>query len=249
VRRFIVLFVLLLTACGTPGTIQQPTAVPTAPAVPPTSAASADPCAAEALQSYRAAYGDIIGRWNTVLIEAGRTSPENLKGPIEHLQGLAAELNALTPPPCARSAHEATAQSMRQTIEGYQNLMTQKAIGDSLRNAIDLLARAQAEVAALPGTPVPTATPVPTLTPLPTFTPLPTVTPTNTPTPTATPQPRAGVISSRQTQLFPSATSTTPIKTLFRGTAVQVFELAKGRLHIRVGSTEGWVSAGAVQLR
>ena len=238
-RRFIVLFVLLLTACGTPGTVQQPTAVPTAPAVPPTSAASADPCAAEALQSYRAAYGDILGRWNNALIEAGRTRPENLKGPIEHLQGIAAELNALTPPPCARNAQ----------AEGYQSLLAQKAIGDSLRNAIDLLARAQAEVAALPGTPVPTATPVPTLTPLPTFTPLPTVTPTNTPTPTATPQPRAGVISSKQTQLFASATSTTPIKTLFRGTAVQVFELAKGRLHIRVGSTEGWVSAGAVQLR
>jgi len=246
VRRFILLFVLLLAACGTPATVQQPTAVPVSPVVVPT---VNDPCSTLALQSYRAAYGDVIGRWNTALIEAGQTQPASLQSAIERLQSISAEFAGLKPPPCAQSAHDATSQSMQQAIGGYQSLMAQQPVGDSLRDAIDLLARAQEAVAALPGTPVPTATTEPTLTPLPTFTPMPTNTPTSTPTPTATPKPRAGVISSRQTQLFETATSTTPIKTLFRGASVQVFELSKGRLHIRTASLDGWVSQGAVQLR
>lgn len=245
-RRFIILFVLLLAACGTPATVQQPTAVPASPVVVPT---VDDPCATFALQAYRAAYSDVVGRWNTALIEAGQTQPASLQGPIDRLQSIAGEFAALYPPPCAQSAHEATSQSMQQAIGGYQSLMAQKPVGDVLSNAIDQLARAQEAVSALPGTPVPTATTEPTLTPLPTFTPIPTSTPTSTPTPTATPEPRAGVISSRQTQVFETATSTTPIKTLFRGASVQVFELSKGRLHIRTATLDGWVSQGAVQLR
>jgi hypothetical protein len=246
VRRFILLFVLLLAACGTPAVVQQPTAVPVSPVAVPT---VDDPCGTLALQSYRAAYSDVVGRWNTALIEAGQTQPASLQSAIDRLQSISGEFAGLKPPRCAQSAHEATIQSMRQAIGGYQSLMAQQPVGDALRNAIDQLARAQEAVAALPGTPVPTATTEPTLTPLPTFTPIPTSTPTNTPTPTATPKPRAGVISSRQTQVFETATSTTPIKTLFRGASVQVFELAKGRLHIRTASLDGWVSQGAVQLR
>jgi hypothetical protein len=247
VRRFIILFVLLLAACGTPATVSQPTAVPVSPvaAVPTVD----EPCATVALQSYRAAYSDVVGRWNTALIEAGQAQPASLQGPIDRLQSIFAEFAALKPPRCAQSAHDATSQSMRQAIGGYQSLMAQQPVGNALRDAIDQLARAQEAVVALPGTPVPTATSAPTLTPLPTFTPIPTFTPTSTPTPTATPKPRAGVISSRQTQLFETATSTTPIKTLLRGVAVQVFELQKGRLHIRTASLDGWVSQGAVQLR
>jgi hypothetical protein len=249
VRRFIVLFVLLLVACGAPGTVQQPTAVPASPAAAPTTVAAADPCSVQDLQAYRAVYNEVVGRWNTALIQAGQTPPASLQGPIDHLQSIADEFAKLNPPPCARPPHDETAQSMQQTIGGYKNLMAQQAVGATLRDAIDQLLRAQIEIAALPGTPVPTATTAPTLTPLPTFTPLPTLTPTNTPTPTATPQPRPGVISSRQTQVFETATSTVPIRTLFRGTQVQVFELQKGRLHIHVGKLDGWVSQGAVQLR
>jgi hypothetical protein len=219
------------------------------PATAAPSATTSDPCPTADLQSYRGAYNEIIGRWTTAVVAASQTSPGDLKAPIEQLQKIHGELLALTPPPCAQQAHSKTLQAMKQTIEGYENLMAQKDIGQTLRAALDLLSLAQAEVSALPATPVPTSTPVPTLTPLPTLTPVPTLTPTPTATPTPTPAPRAGVITSRQAQLFDSPSSTTPFKTLYRGTQVLVFELQKGRLHIRAGNTEGWIGQGSVALK
>ena len=245
-RRFIVLFFALLVACGTPDTIARPTAMPVVPATP---VATADPCAPEALQAYRIAYNTITDRWSAALIEAGQASIQDLKIPIDQLQQIHDALAALTPPECARHAHDVTMQAMKQTIEGYRNIMAQKDAGQMIRTGIDMIAGARDQVNALPGTPVPTATPAPTNTPLPTYTPLPTATPTATPSATPTPAPRPGVISSRQAQLFDSPTSTTPIKTLLRGTEVLVFELQRGRLHVRAGDSEGWVSQGAVQLR
>jgi hypothetical protein len=249
-RRTIILFALLLTACGTPGTVASPTSAPTAA---PTAAAAvaADPCGQAALQVYRTSYNDIINRWGAAAIRAGNAQAADLKTPIADLQKIADELAALAPPACAQQAHSASVEAMRSTIGGYQNLMAQKDVGSTIRNGIDMLADARVRVNALPGQPAPTPTalptftPAPTFTPPPTFTPTPTTTPTATPPPTATPEPRNGVLSSKA-QVFETSSSTNPVKTLLKGTAVLVFEAQKGRIHIRAGNVEGWVSQGAV---
>jgi hypothetical protein len=57
------------------------------------------------------------------------------------------------------------------------------------------------------------------------------------------------VIDTKNAQVFESPTSTTPIKSLPRGTRVLVFELLKSRLHIKAGDVEGWVSQGAVAIQ
>jgi hypothetical protein len=244
-RRFIVIlfFALLLVACGTP--TGDPAAAPTA--VP--AAASADPCAPTDLQAYRAAYGQIYNRWGVALIAAGKARPENLQTPIGQLQTISSELVALKPPVCAQRANDETAQAMKQIIQGYENLAAGKDVGQMLSHGIDMLSLARDRVNALPGDLVPTATQVPTKTPLATSTPTSTPEPTSTPTATPTPEPRNGVIDSRIVQVYDSPSSTTPIKTLVRGTKVQVFELQKGRLHIKAGNIEGWVSQGTVVIR
>ncbi|HEU5100726.1 MAG TPA: hypothetical protein VFU22_16975 [Roseiflexaceae bacterium] len=249
-RRYIVLFILLLTACGTPGTLAPPTAAPaTAPA------AGADPCGEAALQTYRRSYNEILSRWGDATIQAGSVSPADLRQPIDQLQKIISELAALTPPECAQAAHSASVEAMRTTLRGYQELLAQKNVGATIRNGIDLLADAQLRVNALPGAPAPTPTdlptntPKPTFTPAPTFTPLPTNTPTITPLPTATALPRNGVISSSRTQVYESATSDIPVKTLLKGTPVLVFEAIKSRIHIRAGEVEGWISATAVEIK
>ena len=245
-RRYIILFVLVLTACGTPATDTPPTAAPTAAPV-----AAADPCGDAALQAYRRSYNNIIGRWGTATVQAGKAPPANLKQPIEELQKLIDELAALTPPPCAQPAHSASVEAMRTTLRGYQDLFAQKNVGATIRNGVDLLADAQLRIRALPGQPAPTPTDLPTITPWPTvtpiatFTPRPTNTPTITPPPTATAEPRKGVLSSKA-QMYETAISLNPVKTLLKGTPVLVFEAQKGRIHIRAGDVEGWVPQGAV---
>lgn len=249
-RRYIALFILLLTACGTPATVAPPTPVPaTAPA------AAADPCGEAALQAYRRSYNEIIGRWGNATIQAGQVSSTELQKPIDELQKTVDELAALTPPECAQPAHNASVEAMRTTLRGYQELLAQKNVGATIRNGIDLLADAQLRVNALPGQPAPTPTdlptntPPPTFTPAPTFTPLPTKTPTITPQPTATALPRNGVISSSRTQVYAAADSDVPIKTLLKGTPVLVFETVKNRIHIRAGDIEGWVSHTALEIK
>jgi hypothetical protein len=139
-------------------------------------------------------------------------------------------------------------------LRGYQDLSAQKNVGATIRNGIDLLADAQLRINALPGQPAPTPTdlptntPAPTVTPAPTSTPRPTNTPTATPLPTATAEPRKGVLSSKA-QVYETATSDNPVKTLLKGTPVLVFEAQKGRIHIRAGDVEGWVSQGAVLIK
>lgn len=240
-RRFIVVFVLLLAACGSPATVAQPTVVPTA-----APAAASDPCADEALRPYRNSYNDIIDRWGDAVIQAGRAPAAELQPAIDKMQGIADELSKLEPPQCARAAHSQSLEAMQLAIKGYQTLLAQKDVGSMIRDSIDTLADARTKVAALPSTPVPTPTAEPTNTPLPTYTPLPTITPTFTPVPTATPEPRHGVISSKTVQVFETATSTQPIKTLLRDTPVLVFEVQKGRIHIRADNIEGWVQQSSV---
>ncbi len=247
-RRYIVLFVLLLTACGTPATVAPQTSAPNASTAPAAGSTAAGPCAVGDLQAYRSKYDGIIDRWGDAALVAGQAKPANLQTPIANLQKIADDLAALTPPICAQQAHQESLDAMRMSIAGYQTLMAQKEVGQTIRNAIDQLADARAKVGALPGTPAPTPTALPTKTPAPTYTPLPTNTPTSTPVPTATPLPRRGVIASR-TQLYDSPASTVPIKTLLKDTPVLVFELQKGRLHIRAGATEGWVSQGSVLIK
>jgi hypothetical protein len=248
-RRYIVLFVLLLTACGTPATVAPPTAAPTS-----APAAAADSCGDAALQAYRRSYNEIINRWGAATIQAGNVSPADLEQPIEELQKIVDDLAAVMPPACAQPAHSASVEAMRTTLRGYQELQAQRNVGATIRNGIDLLADARLRVNALPGlpeptpTPLPTNTPMPTFTPAPTFTPLPTNTPTVTPPPTATPEPRNGVISGR-TQVFETATSDIPVKTLVKGTPVLVFEALKGRIHIRAGDVEGWVAQSVVEIQ
>jgi hypothetical protein len=248
-RRYIILFVLLLTACGTPATDISPTAAPTAAPV-----AAADSCGDAALQAYRRSYNDIIGRWGAATVLAGKVPPADLKQPIEELQKLVDDLAAVTPPACAQPAHSASVEAMRTTLRGYQDLSAQKNVGATIRNGIDLLADAQLRINALPGQPAPTPTdlptntPAPTVTPAPTSTPRPTNTPTATPLPTATAEPRKGVLSSKA-QVYETATSNNPVKTLLKDTPVLVFEAQKGRIHIRAGDVEGWVSQGAVLIK
>jgi hypothetical protein len=248
-RRYIILLVLLLTACGTPATGTPPTAAPTAAPV-----AAADPCGDAALQAYRRSYNDIISRWSAATVQAGKVPPAGLKQPIEELQKLVDDLAAVTPPPCAQPAHSASVEAMRTTLRGYQDLFAQKNVGATIRNGVNLLADAQRRINALPGQPAPTPTdlptdtPAPTVTPAPTFTPRPTNTPTATPPPTATAEPRKGVLSSKA-QVYETAISNNPVKTLLKGTPVLVFEAQKGRIHIRAGDVEGWVPQGAVLIK
>src|SRR5262245_14570042 len=247
-RRLILIlfFALLLVACGTP-TGGPPADNPTAAPAPV--AASADPCASTELQAYRAAYSQLYNRWGTALIAAGKARPADLRAPIGQLQSISSELTALKPPACAQRANDETAQAMKQIIQGYENLLAGKEVGQMLAHGIDMLAVARQRVNALPDELAPTATQAPTNTPAPTSTPTNTPAPTSTPTNTPTPEPRHGLIDSRVVQVYDSPSSTTPIKTLVRGTKVLVFELQKGRLHVKAGDIEGWVSQGAVVIQ
>jgi hypothetical protein len=251
-RRLFVflLFAMFLAACGAP----ESSAAPVATAVQsssPAAAATAEtgPCGPTALQSYRATYSDIYSRWSLAMITAGKVRPTDLGTPIDLLQKISAEVAALSPPQCAQQANAETTQAMKQIIAGYQSLRDGKSVGDDLTSGIDMLALARDKVNALPGTLEPTRTPAPTVTPLPTFTPIPTNTPTSTPTPSPTPKPHNGIIDTKNAQVFDSPTGTTPIKTLVRGTRVLVFELQRGRLHIKAGAIDGWVSQSAVLIQ
>jgi hypothetical protein len=240
-RYIVVLFALLIAACGVPATDAPPTAAPAAPA-----AANAGPCSEGTLQAYRNAYNGIIDRWGDVAIKAGQTEPAELQPQIDAMQKISDELAALTPPSCAQPAQAESLEAMQLAIGGYRTRLAQKDVGTAIRDSIDQLSDARSRVAALPGTPEPTPTAAPTSTPLPTFTPLPTATPTSTPVPTATPEPHQGVISSKQAQVFENATSTQPVKTLMRDTPVLVFEVVKGRVHIRAADVDGWVAQSSV---
>jgi hypothetical protein len=248
-RRFIFVLVsgLLLVACGTPAS-GAATVNPTPPPAP-AAAAPAGPCADTDLQTYRAAYSDIYNRWSVVLIAAGRARAEDLKAPVEQLQAISGELEKLSPPACAQQANAETGQAMKQIIEGYQSLMAGKDVGQMVSHGIDMLALSRARVNALPEKLAPTATSMPSETPAPTQTPTATPVPTSTPTFTPTPEPRNGVIDSKLAQVFDSPSANAPIKSLARGTLVKVFELQKGRLHIKVGNIDGWVSQGTVVIR
>jgi hypothetical protein len=244
-RRFIVLFVLLLAACGTPATVSQPTVVQS------TASASSDgdPCGTTALGAYRNTYNSIIDRWGDAVLAAGQASKAQLQPAIASLEKIAGEMEGLAAPPCAAPAHAESLEAMRLAINGYQTLMAQQDAGTKIRDSIDLLADARIKVAALPGTPEPTPTVPPTSTPLPTFTPVPTITPTATPEPTPTLMPRIGILTSKTVQVFETSTSTQPIKTLTRNTEVEVYEAAKGRIHIRIGSLDGWVSQSSLVMK
>src|SRR5690349_13791067 len=132
--RFIVilLFTLPLVACGTPASGAATATITAAPAPAATSAASAGPCSPSELQAYRAAYSDVYNRWGVALIAAGKARPEDLKTPIEQLQGISSELSTLRPPACAQQANAETTQAMKQIIEGYQSLMAGKEVGQML---------------------------------------------------------------------------------------------------------------------
>jgi|GEM_PF-1870760 hypothetical protein len=245
-RVFILLMLtcLYLTACGvSDNTTVLVNAQPTTASEP---RAAQDPCQASALSSYRNRYSALYNRWTLTMIEAGNTKPADLQIPIAHLEGLLTDLRALKPPPCAEVANQETLQAMQSIIASYQNLYNGNQIGSSLTSAIDQLVVAHDHIIALPGTPRPTATPLPSPTIIPTVTPIPTNTPTATPTPSPTPKPRKGVIDNRNTQMFDSPTGITPIRTLAQGTIVDVFELQRGRLHIRIDDTDGWVAQNAV---
>jgi hypothetical protein len=242
----ILLLSLVLVACGAPES-GAGAANPTAASV--TLAAAAEPCAATDLQAYRAAYSDVYNRWGVALVAAGKVRPESLKSSIEQLQNISGELSKLNPPTCAQQANAETSQAMKQIIEGYQSLMAGKEVGQMLSHGIDMLSVARARVNALPEVLQATPTFVPTAAPAATNTPLATVTPTSTATATATPLPRNGVIDTKNAQIYETPSGTAPIKTLPRGTRVTVFELQKGRLHIKAGTVEGWVSQSVVVIK
>jgi len=241
---FIILCVVLLVACGAPETSVAPTSVATSAAISNID----DPCAPQALKEYRVQYNRLIDRWGDAILVAGQSKATDLQEPIKSLQQIADELNSITPPPCAEQAHADSIAAMQMSIGGYQDLLAKKDVGSTLRIAIDKLAVARTKIAALPGTPVPAPTLLPSSTPLPTWTPKPTTAPTDTPLPTATPEPRQAVIAGR-TQMYETSTSTAPIKTLEKNTAVLVFETQKGRIHIRVDDVDGWVSPGSVIIK
>lgn len=241
-RRFVFLIMLfVLAACGAPETATQPTSVPVA-----TAPATNEACAEAALTAYRNTYNTIIDRWGSAVLRAGKADPSQIQPAITELQQIAGDMEGLAAPACAQPAHAETLEAMRLTVDGYQTLLKQADVGSKIADSIDLLSDARARVAALPGEPAPTPTAFPTNTPLPTFTPLPTPQPTATPVPTATPLPRAGIITSKAAQVFETSTSTQPVKTLLRDTRVEVFEAAKGRIHVRAGDVDGWVSQSSI---
>lgn len=243
-RRFLLVFVLfLLAACGAPDTGAIPTAAP------PTAAASNDLCSPEVLRSYQIKYTNVIDRWGDAVIIAGQAKPADLQGPIDTLQRLTNELAGAQPPTCAQDAHAASIEAMKMSISGYTDLKDQKPVGSTLRDAIDKLSAARVTINALPGKPEATATALPTFTPQATWTPIPTAQPTTTPEPTATPQPRNGVVGSSRTQVFETPTSDTPVKTLLKDTPVLVFEVQRGRLHIRADGVDGWVSQSSIVIK
>jgi hypothetical protein len=243
-RRFFVLFVLLLVACGSPET-----AAPTK-AVPATAAAvsSTDSCAAADLKTYRDSYNTIMDQWTMVAIQAGEAQSNNLKPSLDAMQTIADQLATLKPPVCAQQAQSESIEAMKMIITGYQNHMAQKDAGQMIPNGINILALARARINVLPSTLAPTATLPPIDTPVPSPTPVPTATPTSTPLPTATPLPRAGVTINKETPVFETATSTTPLKSLPKGTQLLVFEAQRNRIHIRAGDIDGWVQQSAVSI-
>jgi len=248
-RRFMFLIVciVLLAACGSPET----SASPTSAASIPTGAATSntdDPCGPDALKAYRLKYNSVLERWGSAVLVAGQVKADDLQKPIDSLKEIAGELDNIQPPPCAQEAHKETIAAMQMSIGGYEDLLAKKEVGTTIRTSIDKLALATAKVAALPGTPVPAPTLLPSSTPIPTWTPEPTPEPTATPLPTATPEPRQAVMAGR-TQMYETSTSTAPIKTLEKNTAVLVFETQKGRIHIRVDDVDGWVSPGSVIIK
>lgn len=244
-RRFLLVFVLLLAACGAPDLGSAPTIAPaSAPTADPN-----DPCALTAVRAYQIRYNEVIDQWGQAVILAGQSKPADLQGSITTLQNITSQLAGLQPPACAKQAHDDSLAAMSMSIGGYQRLMEKQQVGTTLREAIDKLAVARTLITALPDQPEPTATPLPTFTPPPTWTPIPTPEPTATAVPTATPMPRAGTIASSRAQVYETPTSDTPIKTLLKNTEVMVFEVQKGRMHIRAGEIEGWVSQSSVVLK
>jgi hypothetical protein len=244
---FLILCVVLLAACGSPETNVSPTSA----ASVATNAAPSntdDPCAPDALKAYRLKYNDVIDRWGNAALVAGQAKAADLQKPIDSLKQIVDELDSIKAPPCAKDAHVDTLDAMYMAIGGYEDLLAKKEVGTTIRTAIDKLALATARVQALPGTPVPAPTLLPSSTPIPTWTPGPTAEPTATPVPTATPEPRQAVIAGR-TQMYETSTSTAPIKTLEKNTAVLVFETQKGRIHIQVEGVDGWVSPGSVIIK
>src|SRR5215212_1288331 len=217
-RLFMFLCIVLLAACGAPETSVAPTSEATEAAISNTD----DPCAPEALKEYRLQYNNVIDRWGDAILVAGQSKTTDLQEPINSLQQIADELNNIAPPPCAEQAHADSIAAMQMSIGGYQDLLAKKEVGSTLRTAIDKLALARTKITALPGTPVPAPTLLPSSTPLPTWTPEPTAALTDTPLPTATPEPRQATIAGR-TQMYETSTSTAPIKTLEKNTAVLVF--------------------------
>lgn len=245
-RRFLLVFVLLLAACGAPNLTGAPTA-----AVPAATSASTqnDPCSLTDVRAYQIRYNDVIDEWGQAVILAGQSKPADLQGPIGTLQKISDQLAAVQPPLCAKQAHDDSLAAMTMSIGGYKKLLDKQDVGTTLREAIDKLAAARTLITALPGQPDPTATPLPTFTPAATFTPIPTPEPTATAVPTATPLPRKGIIGSSRAQVYETATSDTPIKTLLKNTEVQVFEAQKGRIHIRAGAVDGWVPQSSVVIK
>jgi hypothetical protein len=241
---FLILCIVLLAACGSPETSVTPTNVTTKP----TASQTNDPCAPEALKAYRLKYNRVIERWGSAVLVAGQAKAAELQEPINSLKQIADELNSIQPPPCAEQAHAESIAAMQMSIGGYQDLLAKKEVGTTIRTAIDKLALATSKVAALPGTPVPAPTLLPSNTPVPTWTPEPTAPPTATPLPTATPEPRQAVTANR-TQMYETSTSTAPIRTLEKNTAVLVFEIQKGRIHVRVDGVDGWVSSSSVIIK
>src|SRR5262245_5037591 len=93
-RRFMffMLCVALLAACGSPET----NVAPTSAASVATQAAPSntnDPCAPEALKEYRVKYNDVIDRWGSAVLVAGRARAADLQKPIDSLKQIAGELN------------------------------------------------------------------------------------------------------------------------------------------------------------
>lgn len=140
--------IMLLTACGAPDTGAVPT---NAPANQLT--ADTGPCAPAALRAYQVSYTNVIDRWGAAVIQAGQAKPADLNGPISTLQKIADDLGQVQSPQCAQAAHAESIDAMNMPISGYRDLMAQKDVGSTLREAIDKLASARTQINALPNAP------------------------------------------------------------------------------------------------
>lgn len=132
----LLLVALLLVGCAGAPAVAEPTAIPEPTATLTCAEASAD---------YRAAVDGILTTWDDANAVAGSTARISLSGPVQDLQAIARDVDALDPPPCADKAHSLLTDYMRRVIDGYLSFMAQEANAENKLNQANNILQQWAE--------------------------------------------------------------------------------------------------------